>query len=257
MKLTVVGCSGSVPGPESPASCYLVQAPFQGRTFSLVLDLGSGALGALYRYLDPSQVDAFALSHLHPDHCLDLCGYYVVARYSPTGPWPAQPVYGPRGAGERLSRAYEVPRVEEATLAEHFDFRDWQATQEIGPFTVRTVPVDHPVEAYAMRIAHNAPDGGILVYSGDTGPCNALVELASGADLLLVESSFLEGPDNPPGLHLTGRQAAEIGASAGVGAVVLTHIPPWNDPDAVLNEALPHYSGPLSLAVGGASWEIG
>jgi ribonuclease BN (tRNA processing enzyme) len=62
-----------VPGPESAASCYLVQAPFQGRTFSLILDLGLGAVGSLHRYLDPGKVDAFALSHLHPDHCLDLC----------------------------------------------------------------------------------------------------------------------------------------------------------------------------------------
>jgi ribonuclease BN (tRNA processing enzyme) len=250
-----------MPGPESPASCYLVQAPYQGRTFSLVVDLGPGALGALYRYLDPSQVDAFALSHLHPDHCLDLCAYYVLARYSPTAPWPEQPVYGPPGADERVSRAYDVrkPDADDSspTLTAHFRFRDWQPSQQIGPFTVTTVPVDHPVEAYAIRISHNVPDGGSLVYSGDTGPCDALIELASGADLLLVESSFLDRPDNPPGLHLSGRQAAEVAAQAGVGAVVLTHIPPWHDPDAVLAEALPHFAGSLSLATTGASWEIG
>jgi ribonuclease BN (tRNA processing enzyme) len=261
VKFTVVGCSGSVPGPESPASCYLVQAPYQGGTFSLVLDLGPGALGLLHRFWDPRSVDAFALSHLHPDHCLDLCAYYVLARYSPAGPLPRQPVYGPQGAAERLSRAYDVPPLDPAaagpTLAGHFDFQDWGVTQRIGPFTVATVPVDHPVEAYALRVTHDVPGGGSLVYSGDTGPCDGLVELAQGADLLLVESSFMEQPDNPSGMHLTGRQAAEVGARAGVGAVVLTHIPPWNDRDAVLAEALPHFAGPLSLAVTGATWEIG
>ena len=263
MKLTVVGCSGSVPGPESPASCYLVQAPHQGGTFSLVLDLGPGALGVLHRFCDPWSIDAFALSHLHPDHCLDLCAYYVLARYSPGAPLPRQPVFAPPGTAERLSRAYDVPPLEPdpaaagPTLAGHFDFHDWRATQQMGPFTVATVPVDHPVEAYALRITHDVPGGGSLVYSGDTGPCDALVELAQGADLLLVESSFMERPDNPSGLHLTGRQAAEVGARAGVGAVVLTHIPPWNDRDAVLAEALPHFAGPLSLAVTGATWEIG
>jgi ribonuclease BN (tRNA processing enzyme) len=113
------------------------------------------------------------------------------------------------------------------------------------------------VEAYAMRISEDVPDGGTLVYSGDTGPCDALVELASGADLLLVEAGSQERRDNPRGLHLTGRQAAETGRRAGVGAVVLTHIPPWSDPDIVLAEALPHFSGPLSRAVPGASWQIG
>jgi ribonuclease BN (tRNA processing enzyme) len=263
VKLTVVGCSGSVPGPESPASSYLVQAPFHGGTFSLLVDLGPGALGLLHRFCDPWSVDAFALSHLHPDHCLDLCSYYVLARYSPGAPLPRQPVYGPSGTAERLSRAYDVVPIDPATaaagptLAGQFDFHDWQQSQRIGPFSVTTVPVDHPVEAYAIRIAHDVPDGGTLVYSGDTGPCEALVELASGADLLLVESSFRDRPDNPPGLHLSGRQAAEVGARAGVGAVVLTHIPPWHDRDDVLAEALPHFAGSLSLAVTGASWEIG
>ena len=61
------------------------------------------------------------------------------------------------------------------------------------------------------------------------------------------------GPDNPRGLHLTGRQAAEAGAAAGVGTVLLTHIPPWHDPDQVLAEATPHFDGPVSLAVTGGS----
>ena len=86
MKLTIVGCSGSLSGPDSPASSYLVQAPYQDRMFSLLLDCGPGAMGALYRYLDPREVDAIALSHLHADHCLDLCGYYVAACYSPSAP---------------------------------------------------------------------------------------------------------------------------------------------------------------------------
>jgi ribonuclease BN (tRNA processing enzyme) len=263
MKLTVVGCSGSVSGPESPASCYLVQAPYAGRTFSLVLALGPGGFGALYRYLDPSQVDAFALSHLHPDHCLDLCSYYVAATYSPTAPWPRRPLYGPAGTPERLARAYEVrpstgsPGEPAPGIENHFDFRSWQPRQQVGPFLVETAAVDHPVEAYAMRITEDVPDGGTLVYSGDTGPCDALVELARGADLLLVEAGSLERPDNPPGLHLTGRQAAETAQRAGVSAAVLTHIPPWSDPDLVLAEALPHFSGALSRAVPAASWEIG
>jgi ribonuclease BN (tRNA processing enzyme) len=263
VKLTVVGCSGSVSGPESPASCYLVQAPYASGTFSLVLDLGPGAFGALYRYLNPAQVDAIALSHLHPDHCLDLCSYYVAATYSPTAPWPRRPLFGPVGTPGRLARAYEVqprtgsPAEPAPGIENHFDFRSWQPRQQVGPFLVETAAVDHPVEAYAMRITEDGPDGGTLVYSGDTGPCDALVELASGADLLLVEAASREGPDNPRGLHLTGRQAAETGQRAGVSAVVLTHIPPWADPDQVMAEALPHFSGPLSRAIPAATWEIG
>ncbi|MFP5282698.1 MAG: MBL fold metallo-hydrolase, partial [Actinomycetes bacterium] len=108
MELTVVGCSGSVSGPTSPASAYLISAPYEGRAFSLLLDLGPGAFGALWNYLDPAEVDAVGLSHLHPDHCLDLCAFYVAARYSPSAPWPQIPLYGPPGSLARLARAYEV-----------------------------------------------------------------------------------------------------------------------------------------------------
>ena len=101
VRLTVVGCSGSYAGPDSPASCYLLEADGEDRTWRILLDLGNGALGALHNYTDPLGIDAVALSHLHPDHCLDLCGYYVMRKYHPSG---AQP----RLAGlrtERLGRA--------------------------------------------------------------------------------------------------------------------------------------------------------
>ena len=54
MELTVVGCSGSFPGPDSAASCYLAEAD----GFRMVLDLGSGALGALQRHARLDQIDA-------------------------------------------------------------------------------------------------------------------------------------------------------------------------------------------------------
>jgi ribonuclease BN (tRNA processing enzyme) len=263
MKLTIVGCSGSISGPESPASSYLVQAPYENRIFSLLLDCGPGAMGALYRYLDPRDVDAIGLSHLHADHCLDLCGYHVAACYSPNAPWPRRPIYAPTDAAARLARAYEVPgtdgEVSESgpSIAEHFDWRTWQPSQRIGPFIVRTVPAEHPVEAYAIRVEEDTPGGGSLVYSGDTGPTDALVQLASRADLLLVESAFLDGADNPSGMHLTGAQAAGIATTSAVGVVVLTHIPPWHKPDDVLAEAKPHFDGPISLASPGATWDVG
>jgi ribonuclease BN (tRNA processing enzyme) len=259
MELTVVGCSGSASGPGSPASCYLVQAPYEGRTFSLVLDLGPGAFGALYRYLDPGTVAAIGLSHLHPDHCLDLCAFYVAAAYSPTAPWPRIEVYGPGATAERMTRAYEVPEpgAPPSGIRSHFDYRDWAPEQRIGPFLLTTAPVAHPVEAYAIRVREDVPGGRTLVYSGDSGPCPALLEVARGCDLLLVEASLLEAEDNPPDLHLTGRQAAELARQAGAGSVLLTHIPPWHDPHQVLAEASPHYAGTLALAHAGARWTLG
>ena len=109
MELTVVGCSGSVVRPGLSRIVLPGPGAVPGRTFSLVLDLGPGAFGALYRYHRPAATSTpSALSHLHPDHCLDLCALYVAARYSPTAPWPSTTDLRPdrhRGAaGPRVRR---------------------------------------------------------------------------------------------------------------------------------------------------------
>src|SRR4051794_14079177 len=186
MRLTVVGCSGSYPGPHSPASCYLVEAPGgEGRTTRILLDLGSGALGALQRYADPLEVDAVFLSHLHPDHCMDLCGYHVLRKYHPAGQQPRIPVWGPEGTASRMAAAYGMP--EEPGMTGEFDFLDHGDAVHLGPLTVEAVPVVHPVAAYGFRVTAG---GRTLAYSGDTGPCHGLDDLAAGADLLLAEASF-------------------------------------------------------------------
>ena len=65
MILTVVGNSGSFPGPDSPASCYLVSGEdADGRIWRIVLDMGNGALGTLQRYIDLHEIDAIMLLSL-------------------------------------------------------------------------------------------------------------------------------------------------------------------------------------------------
>ncbi len=248
MELTVVGCAGSFPSAESPASCYLLQAPYEGRTYSLVMDLGNGALGALQRHVDPAEVDAVVLSHLHADHCLDLCGYYVFRKYRPTGALPRIPVYGPSDTARHLARAYDL-KVPPG-MSEQFDFRTWDPDRvvDLGPFRITVRRMTHPVEAYALRIEH---DGHAVVYSGDTGPTEALVELADGADALLCEASFVESADNPPGIHLTGAQAGDHARRAEAVRLLVTHIPAWTDRDTVAAEAREAFDGKIDLVEAG------
>jgi ribonuclease BN (tRNA processing enzyme) len=252
VKLTIVGMSGSYPGPDSAASCYLVEQEHDGRVYRLLLDLGSGALGPLQRHLDLDRVDAVLLSHLHADHCMDLCGYYVVRRYGPGGPWARIPVYGPEGTADRMARAYDLDP--DPGMRNEFDFHAFPpGAFTLGPFQVRTASVAHPVAAYAIRLEAG---GRSLVYSGDTGACDALVHLADGADLLLCEASFVEAPDNPPDLHLTGRQAGEHATRAGARRLVLTHIPPHVDAKQVFREAEETYAGELEVARAGAAYVL-
>jgi ribonuclease BN (tRNA processing enzyme) len=249
VELVIIGCSGSTSGPEAAASSYLVRHD----GFALLLDLGPGAFGALWRICDPREVDAIALSHLHPDHCLDLCAFNVAANYSPTAPWRRVPVHGPANTAERMHRACE-PNLTGPAGHWNCDFVSWQPTQRIGPFEVSVVRAPHTTEAYSIRLD---VAGAALVYSGDTGPSPALVELARGADLLLSEAAFRHRDDLPEGVHLSGRWAAEHAEAAGVGTLVLTHVPPWHDPVAVEAEARPHFSGRLVSAQPGLSLTVG
>ncbi len=255
MKVTVIGCSGSFAGPDSSASCYLLEAEDTeqpGRTWRILLDLGSGALGALQRHADPLSIDAVLISHLHADHFFDISGYYVLRKYHPKGAQPRIPVWGPRGTKRRLALAYGLPR--DPGMTEEFVFeRLRQDDTRIGPFTVTARRMDHPVEAYAFRVECG---GGVLVYSGDTARCQPLVELARDADLLLAEAAFREGQHNPPHIHMTGSDAGRVAAEAGVSRLVLTHIPPWHDKHDALREAAGCYDGPVELAAEGSTYQL-
>lgn len=249
MRVTIIGCSGSYPGPDSPASCYLVES----EGFRLVIDMGNGALGGLQRHAGLYEIGAVLLTHLHPDHCADLCSYYVARRYRPEGPPPRIPVYGPTGTAERMARAYGMePRP---GMSGTFDFRTLRPGEfELGPLRVQVARVNHPIETFGVRVADNHSS---MAYSADTGVTSTLVELARGADLLLAEASFVEGDANPPNLHLTGRQAADHAASAGAERLVLTHLVPWNDPERILGDAGGSvYDGVVELAAAGATYDL-
>ncbi len=262
MRLTIVGCSGSFPGPDGPASCYLVEA----EGFRLLIDLGSGALGALQRYASLYDIDAVCVSHLHADHCLDLCDYAVARRFHPEGPRPPVPVYAPAEAALRLGRALGSDPAADAGpdadpyhgITEIFSFTTMTpGVMEIGPLRVTAARMNHPVQTFGFRIEHRDRS---LAYSADTGPCDVLPELAAGVDVLLCEASFLEpgdgAPPLPENLHLTARQAAEYAERAGVGQLVLTHLVPWNDQSRTLDEADQAFSGALSLAAPGLGFVL-
>lgn len=252
MKLTVIGMSGSFAGPDSSASCYLIEQEYDGGTFRLVLDLGSGSLGPLQRHVGLRQVDAVLLSHLHPDHCLDMCGLYVARKYYSDGEVPRIPVIGPPGTADRLARAYDLPAS--PGMTEEFDFRPYpEHAARLGPFSVTAARVVHPVPAYGVRLEAG---GRVLAYSGDTASCEPLVELARDADVFLCEASFIEGEDNPPDLHMTGREAGDLATRAAARRLVLTHIPPAVDAHRVLAEARSAYAGPIDLAAPGATYSL-
>ncbi len=258
MKLTIIGSAGSFPAPGSSASCYLVEAEeADGRAWRVLLDLGNGSLGPMQKAVGLHDLDAILLSHLHPDHCMDLCGLYVALRYDPLVKLARRvPVYGPSGTLERLIRAYGTEAAGHLDLV--YEVHEWTSGTplRLGPLMVTPLLVNHPVETYGLRVEQVMPPeepGGeprtaVLAYSGDSDSCPGLVAVARGADVFLCEASFQEGRDTVRGVHLTGLRAGQAAAEAGVARLLLTHLPAWNDPATVLAEARSMYSGRIDLA---------
>jgi ribonuclease BN (tRNA processing enzyme) len=250
MRLTVLGCAGSFPGPEAPCSAYLVEAD----GFRLLIDFGPGSMSTLQRYGGLYSIDAILLTHLHCDHMLDACSYVVARRYAPAGPYPPLPVYAPVAAPERIASAYGGEN-EPMAISDVYTFYALQpGSFPIGPLQVTVDRVNHPIETYGVRIEH---DGKVLAYSADTAPCEALIRLAQGSDAFLCEASYLDGVDNPPDLHLTGREAAEHATKAGVGRLLLTHlVPAWGSEALTFEAASGAFAGPIDIVRPGSRYDI-
>ncbi|GGK15772.1 MBL fold metallo-hydrolase [Pilimelia terevasa] len=244
----MLGCAGSFPGPESACSAYVVEAD----GFRLLVDFGSGALSALQRYGGMHRIDAILLSHLHGDHMLDACAYVVVRRYDPAGRHPRVPLYGPAGTEQRIAAAYGP---EEGGVDDVYEFHDLKpGTFPLGPFAATVERMEHPVETYGVRLEHA---GRVFAYSADTAVCDAVVRLAADADLFLCEASYLDGRDNPPGLHLTGGEAGRIAADAGAAHLVLTHlVDAWGSESETHAAARTAFAGEITVARPGAQFAV-
>jgi ribonuclease BN (tRNA processing enzyme) len=254
VKLTVVGSAGSTASPDSAASCYLLEAESEGRTWRVVLDLGSGAIGPLQRYCDPARVDAVVVSHGHPDHCADLAALSVLRRYGPTkdeGLAPL-PLYGPAGLDRRI---VQIAGADDDHDLEPFAFTAVAGGDAVtvGPLLLEFATAWHPVPAVAVRITGpSAVDGNAsLVFTGDTDRCDQVAALADGCDVLLAEAGWAHSRVNPEGIHMNGTQAGSLARDAGAGDLIVTHVASWVDPGGTLELAAVAYGAPVVLATPG------
>lgn len=260
MQLTVIGCSGSLGGPHSAPSCYLLEVPGLA---PIVMDLGPGALGQLQKYVDPGTI-TLMLSHLHADHCLDVPSWLVWRRYSPGRQAYSEraTVFAPRGADVRLGQASSEDPAVIDDISDTVDLRVWDPDTPTvldgpdGPVaTVSVARVCHPPLAYGIRVQDGA--GRSLTFSGDTAFCSELIDLARGTEVLLCEACWEHEGDHPEDMHMSGREAGRTAAEAEVGTLVLTHIPPWTDREAIFAEARAEFSGTILLAEPGLRVPVG
>lgn len=238
LSVTVLGCSGSFPGPGAACSGYLVD---DGSTLIWV-DAGPGTLANLQRHIGLDQLDAVVLSHEHPDHRSDIEGWDVACHYllERTG----FPVYAPAGVRERTyrpdSRSFTWHVIAEG------------AGVDIGGMRFTFSRTDHGPETLAMRIDAG---GRSLGYSADTGPAWSLAALGPALDLVLCEATLsIEEEDTMQ--HLSARQAGAQARAAGAGRLVLTHLWPALDPGEAQSLASAAFGRPVEVATTGARYDV-
>jgi ribonuclease BN (tRNA processing enzyme) len=222
LRLTVLGCSSAVPHPASPAAGFLVEWE---RT-AVLLDVGQGVVRRLEALLDPPDLAGVVVGHMHADHFLDLAGLRYVF------PWGEEaavrlPVHLPPGGTRQLDALAEAisERLHFFDAAYDIDEYDPDAPLVIGPLTIRFRRGRHYIPAWAMAV--EAPDGARLVYTGDTGPSDTIVEFARHADLLLVEAGLLRPSDDDPERgHLTADEAVDVAVRSGARETLLVHYAP-------------------------------
>lgn len=240
MQLTVLGGGGAYPTPERGCSGYLVEEA----DFRLLVDPGHATLTELLKVISARAVDAVFVSHGHADHCADL-NPLLRARHLNEDPPAPLPVFALAGALDA------VLALDGQMLASDYVMNEFSAGDRftVGPFLLNTRSLTHFVPNVGVRISAGQHS---VAYTGDGGADPGVVELASGAQLLLAEATF---PDNVPeasrGSLANAAQAGEHATAAGVSQLVLTHLWPDTDPGAGEAAARRHFTGPVAVAVPG------
>lgn len=244
MKLTVLGRYSPFPPAGGAGPGYWVQfGDDTTRPRGILLDCGPGVLSRFQGTVGPLGLIRWViLSHLHFDHASDFYSLrYAAASLRKYGDLPHHvTVYAPA-----------LPE-KEASLLPYSDVVDVQVSErgkrvQLGlgygadDVSIAFFPGEHPIPTYAMRIEYR---GQVIAYSGDTKPCQSLLDAASGADLFLCEASATEEDAAFAATgHLTARQAGEVAKQAGVQRLLLTHLWPFYDNGTLLQQCRDVFPG--------------
>jgi ribonuclease BN (tRNA processing enzyme) len=245
MRLTILGTGSARPVGDSAQSGMLVEA--DGTT--ILFDIGSGIASEVESRVGAVNLAALFVGHFHADHWIDI----GPLRYRfPWGePAPRRlPVYLPPGGREKLNHLAAAIAERPGFFEPAFAITEFESGDrfEIGPLVVTTHAVGHYVPAFAMEIA--GPRGERVVYAGDMGPSDLVVDLARGAEVLILEATLEDGStDDARRGHLDASEAIDHVARSGVVQGLLVHY--WSERRDIIRELCATSGSPVRPAVTG------
>jgi ribonuclease BN (tRNA processing enzyme) len=222
MRLTIVGSGDAFGSGGRFNTCFLLETA-KG---TLLVDCGASSLVALKAHgLDPNRIDTIVLSHLHGDHFGALPFLLLDAQFLARRERPLL-IAGPPGTRARLDQLLEVFFPRSTTNKWRFSWKVMEI--EVGRPTdvlghsVTTTEVLHYSGAPSTAIALFDGDKR-FAYSGDTEWVEALVSVADGADLFVIECFAYSG--ELPG-HITWDVLKPRLKDLRARAIMLTHMNP-------------------------------
>ena len=221
MRLTVLGTGTAKPVDGTGASGILVETA----TTAVLFDIGSGIASRLEAYVGAAGLSALVVGHMHADHWIDIAPLRYRFPWGEPAPLPL-PVYLPPGGREKLDHLALVVSERPGFFEVAYEVHEYQSGDliRIGDLTITPHPIGHYVPAWSMSIVADA--GERVVYAGDMGPSDGLVDLARGAELLILEATLETSQyDDARRGHLTAEEAVDHVVRSGVPRGILVHYP--------------------------------
>lgn len=219
MRLTILGTGTARPVGDSPQSGVLVES---GDT-KILFDIGSGVASQVEARMSAADLSGLLVGHFHADHWIDIGPLRYRFPWAEAAPRPL-PVYLPPGGRDKLTHLAAAINERPAFFEAAFAITEYETDLriEIGGFVIVPHAVGHYVPAWSMDIT--GPSGERVVYAGDMGPSQMVVDLASGADLLILEATLENGAfDDARRGHLDTGEAIDHVRRAGVRQGLLVH----------------------------------
>lgn len=257
------------------ADCASSGILLQDHGQTLLLDCGMGVVREVMRAgVNIHDITAVLISHIHPDHVMDLATLAVLR--TQRGPLPA--IFGAPGIAGYMQGVLALTHAQQDIFA-HPPPPERYATpiveitgsddRTVAGFRVRSEETPHSPEVTAAVRRLDAGRSAVI-YSGDTiANPDVLVPLATGAAVLLHEAFSEEGlvrfvSSLEPGAaqrtyyhyrstHTEVEAAARIAAAAGVQTLALTHLLPTERPETLERLARQYFTGEVLVAKDGLS----